>query len=174
MHFQDEITFEASDFPLGFVRVELDVDFTSDDVPEEAYQRLMVDALERLARHAAEGKARPPRSAATSGAATPPADAEDWTIPDGLHLKTAKSAHRFLVAAASLVERGPAPTLGEVAEKAKLSGPPIAKLANAKTPAGRYIQPLIHVEKKGRSKVIDVTPLGRKVASLVRAGKLPT
>lgn len=175
LRFKDEISFEASDFPLGSVRVNLDVEFTSEDVPEAAYQRYLVEALERLAQHAAEGQALPARTG-TGGQTAPAkaAKAEDWTMPEGLHLKTAKSAHRFLVAAASLVNRGPAPMLGEVAEKAKLSGPPVAKIANPKTPAGKYIAPLIRVEKRGRTKVVDVTPLGRKVASLVRAGKLPS
>lgn len=186
LRFRDEMDFEAADFPLDSVKIDLQLGLSSDDVPDVAYQRLVAAALRRLARHAEEGRAlaRPANGApaapivqaapAAQGKQAVAQEAEDWSVPDGLHLKTAKTAHRFLVAAASLVERGPAPSLGEVAEKARMSGPPVAKIANSDTAVGKYLAPLIHVEKKGRSKIVDVTPLGRKVASLVRAGKLPT
>lgn len=180
--------FEAADFPLGSARIEFELELTSDDVPDVAYQRYVADALQRLAQHALEGRAlASPSNGATAAPEAPVAQvspaaqrkeavakqAEDWNVPDGLHLKSIKSAHRFLVAAASLVERGPAPSLGEVAQKARMSDPPVAKIANAETDVGQYIAPLIHVEKKGRSKIVDVTPLGRQVAGRVRAGKLP-
>ncbi len=170
----DQEEFSDIDFPLKGTRLELVVDFGT-EVPEAAYGRFLAQALRSLADRAEAGKAS--LTELEEGETAPgeiAADAENWRVPDDLHMKSAKAAHRFLVSIASLEERGPAPTLAEVAEKARLSMPPVYRFVDFDTPAGAYISSLVSVSKRGRAKVIDLTPLGRKVASRIRAGSLPS
>lgn len=170
----DQEAYSDIDFPLQAVRLELVVDFTT-EVPEAAYGRFLAAALRRLANRAEAGKAV--LTKLEEGETTPgeiKADAESWRVPDDLHMKSAKAAHRFLVAIASLAERGPAPTLTEVAKKAHLSMPPVYRFVDPSLDIGQYLEPLVAVSKRGRSKVIDPTPLGRTVASRIRAGSLPS
>ncbi len=170
----DQEEFSDVDFPLQGARLELVLDFAA-EVPEAAFNRFLAQALRRLAERAEAGKAE--LTELEEGETSPgeiATEAESWSVPVDLHMKSAKAAHRFLTAIASLEERGPAPTLAEVAEKAKLSMPPVYRFVDAETPAGEYLAPLVAVSKRGRAKVIDLTPLGRKVASRIRAGTLPS
>lgn len=51
--------------------------------------------------------------------------------------------------------------------------PSVYRFVDPDTPAGKYLAPLLAPSKRGRAKVIDLTPLGRKVASRIHAGSLP-
>lgn len=170
---QTTYAFSANNWPFQHMEVEVIVDTEGDaEMPNGAFEARLSEALTEVARNATfrpvaleEGEFTPGQHEAT---------AENWTIPAGLHMKSAKASHRFLVGIAALSERGPAPTLADVADKAGLSMPPVYRFVDPSNDVGAYLAPLITVSKDGRAKVVDLTPLGRKVASRIRAGSLPS
>lgn len=166
---------EETDWPLAGVRITIEADLEPDQMPESAQRRALKEALDVARTYVHEGAV----TIEARGLGEPAPEelqqqAETWSIPEDLHMKSAKAAHRFLVAIASLLERGPAPTLAEVADKARLSMPPVYRFVDTDTPAGAYLDPLVTVSKRGRAKVIDLTPVGRQVASRIRAKLLPS
>lgn len=170
-----ETEHDETHYPIGATSVEVVVDFAADNVPEPAQRRFFAEALRAIASRIELGEGD--LTELMEGERAPgdvQAEAASWQVPEELHMKSGKAAHRFLLAATELAEKGPAPTTQEVAEKAHMSLPPVYRYIDPETPAGKYLEPLIRVEKRGRAYTIDVTPLGRLVASRIRAGSLPS
>lgn len=82
-----------------------------------------------------------------------------------------KSVHRVVQAIAQAGEKGL--TVQEVIEKARISGVPAYKMLKADHLQGEYAARFLRTTKVGRNQVVDVTPEGRQLASLIRAGKVP-
>lgn len=170
----DQLEFREAEFPLHAARLELVVDYST-DVPTAAQDRFLAASLRAFADRVEAGKAK--HMMLEEGEAAPgdlAAKAAAWKVPESLHMKSGKAAHRFLLAAAALLKRGTTPTLTEIAEKAKLSMPPVYRFVDSTANVGSYLEPLIEVSKRGRAKVLDLTPLGHKVANRIQAGSLPS
>lgn len=170
-----EVEHDETHYPIHATTVEVVVDFVADNVPDAARRRFFAQALHEIASKVELGEGDYVELLAGERApGDVQAEAATWAVPADLHMKSGKAAHRFLVAAAGLAEKGPAPTTQEVAEAAKMSLPPVYRYITTDNPAGKYLEPLIQVEKRGRSYTIDVTPLGRLVADRIRGGSLPS
>lgn len=165
------ISFSDEVYPLKYARVEVVLE-TDVEMPEPAIRRCVSDALTTAAHNYTFELVELEEGESTPGEISERAKA--WRVPDELHMKSVKAAHRFLKAVAALNERGPAATLDEAAEEAKLSMPPVYRFVNPEYKVGAYLAPLIEVSKRDRVKVVDLTPLGRHVASRIRAGSLPS
>lgn len=171
----DTVACSEIDYPLEGGEIDLRLDFVPDDLPEVAQRRFGALLLRQFADRLEAGKAE--FVELEEGESAPgeiDATAEAWRVPADVHMKSAKAGHRFLVAAASLLEKGPAPTLAEIADKAGLSMPPVYRFVDLENETGAYLAPLMTVTKRGRAKVVDLTILGRKVTSRIRAGSLPS
>ncbi len=173
--YQDTYACSDSEFPMKGLSMDLVIELACDDVPDAATRRHGAALLRVLADRMEHGKGTLIDLA--PGEEKPgqnQAEADTWTIPSDLHMKSVKGGHRFLLAAAALLEKGPAPTLAEIAAKAKMSMPPLYRYLDSTDGTGAYLAPLISITKKGRAQVIDLTPLGRIIASRIRAGSLPS
>ncbi len=170
-----ETEYDETQFPIIGSNIEVVVDFAADGVPEAARRRFFAETLRDLANQIADGAGS--FTDLLEGERAPGdvmAEAASWSVPAELHMKSGKSAHRFLSAAAELATGGAPPTTQEVAEKAGMSLPPVYRYIDTDTAAGQYLAPLIRVEKRGRSYTIDVTPLGKLVAKRIKDGSLPS
>ncbi len=170
-----ETEYDETQFPILGTNIEVVVDFAADAIPESARRRFFAEALRDMADQIAAGSGS--FTDLLEGEKAPGdvmAEAASWTVPSELHMKSGKSAHRFLSAAAELATGGEVPTTQEVAEKADMSLPPVYRYIDQETAAGKYLAPLIRVEKRGRSYTIDVTPLGKLVAKRIKEGSLPS
>lgn len=166
---------DETHYPIAATSVEVVVDFVVDGVPETAQRRFFAQALREIADEVQGGAGA--FTELMEGERAPgdvQAEAAAWRVPEDLHMKSGKAAHRFLAAASDLAADGLAPTTQEVAEKANMSLPPVYRYIDPESPAGKYLEPLIHVEKRGRAYTIDVTPLGRLVAKRIKEGSLPS
>lgn len=170
-----ETQHDETHYPIGATSVEMVVDFAAANVPEAAQRRFFAEAMRMVASRIELGEGE--FTQLMEGERAPgdvQAEAAAWRVPEELHMKSGKAAHRFLLAAAELADGGEAPTTQEVAQKAGMSLPPVYRYIDAETPAGKYLAPLIRVEKRGRAYTIEVTPLGRLVAKRIRDGGLPS
>lgn len=96
---------------------------------------------------------------------------EPWTAPEELHGKAWKSVHRVIDAIGRAGGRGL--TVAEIQDKARISAVPVYKMLKDDTPQGRYAGRYLRTTRLGRSQVVDLTTEGRKLASLIRADKIP-
>jgi hypothetical protein len=104
-----------------------------------------------------------------------PADAPEkppkWEKPD-LHAKAMKSVHRVVVAVAAAGGKGL--TVQELVKRARISTVPAYKMLKDDHPQGAYAARFLRTTKIGRSQVVDLTREGHHLASLIRAGKVPS
>lgn len=162
----------------GGEHIEITATLPQGHTDAEAAWRNVAAALAGLAQGNGQGPAwTPDRRAPTPEPRDPTEERLDranvvWTRPD-LHGKTLKTAHRVAVAIHELTEARRTPNVDNITAKARTSRPPIYNIADPETPAGQYMAPYIVSQKIGREIVLDLTPKGRQLVSLIRAGKVP-
>lgn len=94
-----------------------------------------------------------------------------WKPPADLHGKARNTVHRAIVTLDKAGGKGL--TVQELHERSGLSLVPLYNMLKEGT-VGEYASRHIHVTKLGRSQVLDLTAEGRRLASLIRAGKVPS
>ena len=87
-----------------------------------------------------------------------------------MHGKVRSSIDQVLLAVSGINERGPAASYDDICKKAHISYATVTKMFRADHPQHEYIGALFRVTKQGRSFMVDLTQVGRTMASRIRAG----
>jgi len=91
-----------------------------------------------------------------------------WRKPD-LHGKALRTVHRVVLE----LGKEDGLTVQELHERSRISLPALYKVLKADQPQGEYASKYIRTTKVGRSQVLDLSPEGKLLASLIRAKKVP-
>ena len=98
---------------------------------------------------------------------------ESWKAPKDMHGKALKTTHRILMGVYDSTQRGFAATAKDVQDRTHISLVPIYNVMKPDTPTGKYASKYLLVGDQGRNKTLDLTPEGKHLVSLMRAGKVP-
>lgn len=161
---------ESIQLPQGNVEVEIALEHN--DGPVDPQQ-----LLREVGRVLAGGPAPVQLHEATAhkeedGNATARLVGQEWKPPKDLHGKQVKTIHRMVQSVEELTRRGQPAVPQDVSDHSGLSLPTVYNALRDDSPAVRYVRELFLVGQAGRTRVLDLTAQGRRVASLIRAGRV--
>lgn len=159
---EEEIQTEA----VGTVRIEVSYESDADTPPRQV--------LEEAARALLDGGEPVKQANAAPEEGAKRLMGHEYKPPKGIHGKQLRTVHRMVQAVEALTAKGPAASPQEIAEKARLNPASVYGAIKPGNPAEDYVKHLFLVGKHGRSYHLDLTKQGRYVASLIRAGKVPS